>query len=91
MRWCRRMSQRPAADYGDYAIGTSAPYTVTVNPTAAGLLAPGYLKIGGVQYVGALFSDWQTFVAPPGAISGYASRRARPGDVIVIYGIGFGR
>ena len=72
------------------AIGTSAPYTVTVNPTAAGMLAPGYLNIGGVQYVGALFSDYQTFVAPPGAISGYASRRAKPGDVIVIFGIGFG-
>jgi uncharacterized protein (TIGR03437 family) len=72
------------------AIGTSAPYTVTVNPTAAGMLAPGYMNIGGAQYVGALFSDYQTFVAPPGAISGYASRRAKPGDVIVIYGIGFG-
>jgi uncharacterized protein (TIGR03437 family) len=72
------------------AIGTSAPYTVTVNPTAAGLLAPGYLNIGGMQYVGALFPDWQTLVAPPGAISGYASRRARPGDVLIIFGIGFG-
>ena len=72
------------------AIGTSNSYTVTVNPTAAGMLAPAYLNIGGVQYVGALFPDYQTFVAPPGAISGYASRRAKPGDVIVIYGIGFG-
>jgi len=72
------------------AVGTSAPYTVTVNPTAAGMLAPGYLNIGGVQYVGALFPDFQTFVAPPGAVSGYASRRAKPGDVIVIFGIGFG-
>jgi uncharacterized protein (TIGR03437 family) len=72
------------------AVGTSAAYTVTVNPTAAGMLAPGYLSIGGVQYVGALFPDYQTFVAPPGAISGYASRRARPGDVIVIFGVGFG-
>jgi len=72
------------------AIGTSAPYTVTVNPTAAGLLAPGYLNIGGMQYVGALFTDWQTLVAPPGAIPGYTSRRARPGDVLIIFGIGFG-
>ena len=72
------------------AIGTSSPFTVTVNPTAAGMLAPGYLDIGGMQYVGALFSDYQTFVAPPGVISGYASRRAKPGDIIVIYGIGFG-
>ncbi len=72
------------------AIGTSAPYTVTVNPTAAGMLAPGYLNIGGAQYLGALFPDFQTFVAPPGAIPGYPSRRAKPGDVVVIFGIGFG-
>jgi len=72
------------------AIGTSAAYTVTVNPTAAGLLAPGYLNIGGMQYVGALFPDYQTFVAPPGAISGYTSRRAKPGDVLIIFGVGFG-
>jgi uncharacterized protein (TIGR03437 family) len=72
------------------ATGTSAAYPVVVNPTAAGMLAPGYLNIGGAQDLGALFPDFQTFVAPPGAISGYASRRARPGDVIVIFGIGFG-
>jgi uncharacterized protein (TIGR03437 family) len=72
------------------ATGTSAAYPVIVNPTAAGMLAPGYLNIGGVQYLGALFPDFQTFVAPPGAVSGYTSRRAKPGDVIVIFGIGFG-
>jgi uncharacterized protein (TIGR03437 family) len=72
------------------ATGTSSAYPVVVNPTAAGMLAPGYLNIGGVQYLGALFPDFQTFVAPPGAISGYASRRARPGDVIIVFGIGFG-
>ncbi|MGA9623779.1 MAG: hypothetical protein WBL65_11585 [Bryobacteraceae bacterium] len=72
------------------AIGTSNSYTITVNPTAAGLLAPGYLNIGGMQYVGALFPDYQTFVAPPGAISGYTSRRAKPGDVLIIFGVGFG-
>jgi uncharacterized protein (TIGR03437 family) len=72
------------------ATGTSAAYPVIVNPTAAGMLAPGYLILGGVQYLGALFPDFQTFVAPPGTVSGYASRRARPGDVIIIFGIGFG-
>jgi uncharacterized protein (TIGR03437 family) len=72
------------------ATGTSAAYPVIVNPTAAGMLAPGYLTIGGVQYLGALFPDFQTFVAPPGAVSGYASRRAKPGDVIIIFGVGFG-
>jgi uncharacterized protein (TIGR03437 family) len=72
------------------ATGTSAAYPVVVNPTAAGMLAPGYLNIGGAQYLGALFPDFQTFVAPPGAVSGYASRRSKPGDVIMIFGIGFG-
>ena len=72
------------------ATGTSAAYPVIVNPTAAGMWAPGYLTIGGVQYVGALFPDFQTFVAPPGAISGVSSQRAKPGDVIVIFGVGFG-
>jgi uncharacterized protein (TIGR03437 family) len=72
------------------ATGTSAAYPVVVNPTAAGMLAPGYLNIGGAQDLGALFPDFATFVAPPGAISGYASRRARPGDVIIVFGIGFG-
>jgi uncharacterized protein (TIGR03437 family) len=75
------------------AIGTSNSYAITVNPTAAGLLAPVTpidFNIGGLQYVGALFPDNQTYVLPPGAISGVPSRRAKPGDVIVIYGIGFG-
>ena len=91
MRWCRRMSGTGQQQITvTTAIGTSNPYTVTVNPTAAGLLAPGYLNIGGMQYVGALFPDYQTFVAPPGAISGYTSRRAKPGDVLIIFGVGFG-
>jgi uncharacterized protein (TIGR03437 family) len=72
------------------ALGTSAQYPVIVNPTAAGMLAPASFKIGGLQYLAALFPDYQTFVLPPGAISGVASRRAKSGDVIVIFGTGFG-
>jgi uncharacterized protein (TIGR03437 family) len=72
------------------ALGTSNSYPVIVNPTAAGMLAPASFKIGGLQYLAALFPDYQTFVLPPGAISGVASRRAKPGDVIVIFGTGFG-
>jgi uncharacterized protein (TIGR03437 family) len=75
------------------ATGTSAAYPVIVNPTAAGMWAPSVapvnLNIGGMQYVGAKFPD-NTFVLPPGAVSGVVSRRAKPGDVITIYGIGFG-
>jgi uncharacterized protein (TIGR03437 family) len=69
--------------------GSSAAYTVTVNAQQPGLLAPGSFAIGGKQYVTAVFSDG-TYVLPPGAIPGLASRRAQPGDNIAFYGIGFG-
>jgi uncharacterized protein (TIGR03437 family) len=68
----------------------SAPLSVTVNLEEPGLLAPPSFKIGGTQYVVALFPDGVTYVAPPGAISGVTSRRAKPGDIITLYGIGFG-
>ncbi len=72
------------------ATGTSNSFPVIVNPTAAGMWAPANFRIGGMQYVAALFPDYQTFVLPPGAIAGVASQRAKPGDVIVIFGSGFG-
>jgi len=72
------------------AAGASAPLTITVDAEEPGLLAPPSFEIGGKQYVVALFPDGATFVLPPGAISGVTSRRARPGDVITMYGIGFG-
>jgi uncharacterized protein (TIGR03437 family) len=70
--------------------GATAGYTVTVNATQPGILAPSSFVIGGKQYVGALFSDGSTFVAPPGSIPGVTSRQAKPGEVITIYGVGFG-
>jgi uncharacterized protein (TIGR03437 family) len=72
------------------AAGASSPYTVTVNDTAPGLLAPPSFTVGGKQYVAALFSDNVTFAIPPGAIAGVPSRRAQPGDNLTFYGIGFG-
>jgi uncharacterized protein (TIGR03437 family) len=71
------------------AAGSSASSNVNLGPTSPGLLAPPALKLNGVQYLGAFFSDG-TFVLPPGAIAGINSRRARPGDTITLYGIGFG-
>jgi uncharacterized protein (TIGR03437 family) len=72
------------------AVGTSAPYTVTVNPAQPGLLPSPSFQIGGKQYVAALLSDGATYVLPPGAIPGAASRPAHPGETIVLYGAGFG-
>jgi uncharacterized protein (TIGR03437 family) len=70
--------------------GISAAYTITVNTTEPGLLALPLFNVNGGQYVTAVFPDGATFVLPPGLISGVTSARARPNDVIVFYGIGFG-
>ncbi len=71
------------------AAGASAPFSITVNATEPGLLAPPAFKISGTQYAVALFSDG-FFDLPPGLVSEVASRRAIPGDTILLYGIGFG-
>jgi uncharacterized protein (TIGR03437 family) len=70
----------------------SQPLSITINATAPGLYAPPQLLIGGNQYVGALFPipSPLTYVLPPGAVTGFTSQRAKPGDTIILYGIGFG-
>ena len=72
------------------AAGTSSAYEITVNATQPGLFAPPTFEVGGRQYAAALFSDSPAFVVPSGAIQGVVSRRARPGDTVVLYGVGFG-
>jgi len=67
----------------------SAPVNVTVNATEPGLLAPPSFNIGGKQYVAAQLADG-TYALPAGAVRGVDSRPAKPGETIVIYGIGFG-
>ena len=72
------------------AAGASAAFSITVNSEQPGLLAPSSFTVAGKQYVTALFADGATFVLPPGSIAGLNSRRTQPGDVITLYGIGFG-
>ena len=69
--------------------GSSDPFNVNVNATQPGLLAPPAFDIHGTQYTVALFPN-QFYVLPPGIISGVASKRAVPGDTILLYGVGFG-
>jgi uncharacterized protein (TIGR03437 family) len=70
--------------------GTSAAYNITVNAEQPGLLAPPSFNIGGKQYVVAQHASDNTFVLPPNSISGLTTRQAKPGETIIIYGIGFG-
>ncbi|HWC95989.1 MAG TPA: IPT/TIG domain-containing protein [Candidatus Sulfopaludibacter sp.] len=72
------------------AVGTSSTYNLTVNATQFGVYAPPQFKVGGKQYLGAVFTDGSTFVMPPNSVSGFTSRQAHAGDTITIYGVGFG-
>jgi uncharacterized protein (TIGR03437 family) len=72
------------------AVGTSASATLTVTTVQPGLWAPADFIVGGKQYVGATHLDG-TFVAPPGALpSVYTASYAKPGETIILYGVGFG-
>lgn len=70
--------------------GTSAPYTLNINTTEPGLLAPTQFVVNGKQYAGALFPDYKTFAMPSNAIAGVPSRPAKAGDTLIIYALGFG-
>jgi uncharacterized protein (TIGR03437 family) len=74
---------------------SSNGFVINVAQTSPALWAPPELQFGGKQYVGALFKDGSGLVLPPGAVltgayAGIPSRPAMPGDVIVLYGVGFG-
>jgi uncharacterized protein (TIGR03437 family) len=68
--------------------GPSLASTITVNPVEPGLLAPAVFKLPAGQYVVALFPDGITYVLPP--FAGLLTARARPGDTIIMFGVGFG-
>ena len=69
--------------------GTSDPQMITVNQVQPGLLAPASLLIGDKQYTQAVLADGAT-VALPSGTTPVGSRPARPGETVVLYGVGFG-
>jgi uncharacterized protein (TIGR03437 family) len=70
--------------------GASDPYLITVNETQPGLYAPPTFQVGAVRYAGALINGEWAFAAPAGSIPGAVTRRARSGDQLVLFGVGFG-
>ena len=75
------------------ANGTSDNFPVTVAAQTPGWLAPPAFRTGDRQYVAALYPDSGAggpFVGRPNLIAGIPFRSARPGDRIILYGIGFG-
>lgn len=63
---------------------TSASVMVPMQP-----LSPAFFTIGGAKYVAALHSDGKSIVGPT-TLFPNASTPAKPGEVVVIYGTGFG-
>jgi uncharacterized protein (TIGR03437 family) len=70
--------------------GSSVATSVTVDAIAPGMLAPPAFKGSADQYVFALFPDYMTYVLPPGIEPGLPTQRAKPGDVLIFCGLGFG-
>jgi uncharacterized protein (TIGR03437 family) len=70
--------------------GSTVPYSVEINAIQPGLWAPPVFLIGGIQYAGATTADGSTFILPTGAVPNITSRPAKPGETIILYGLGFG-
>jgi uncharacterized protein (TIGR03437 family) len=62
--------------------GSSVAYKLTVEDVQPGLFAPASLTANGKQYAGVMLAD--------GTLATAGSRRAKPGDTVTLYGIGFG-
>jgi uncharacterized protein (TIGR03437 family) len=71
---------------------TSSPLMFTREGLAPGLLAPSNYSSAGKQYLVATFASDGAYVLNKslGASFGLNSRPAKPGDLIIAYGIGFG-
>ncbi len=83
------IAQAPVQVIVTNAGGSSDPVNVTGARRSPGILAPPSFNVNGRQYVVAQFAD-QTFAGSPNLISGVNFRTPRPGDRLVIYGVGFG-
>jgi uncharacterized protein (TIGR03437 family) len=71
---------------------TSKPVLFARQTLAPGLLAPSNYTANGTQYMVATFASDGAYVlnTSTGASFGLNSRPAKPGDLIVAYGVGFG-
>ena len=76
------------------SLGQSDPYALQTSALAPALLAPASFSVNGKQYVVATFPSTDpnnvVYVGPAGAINGVTLQPAKSGDVITLYGIGFG-
>ena len=72
-----------------YQSADSAAVSIAIRTQAGRLLAPASFKVGDNQYVAALHANDFSFVSN-GTIPNVPAAPARPGEVLVLYGVGFG-
>ena len=76
------------------SLGQTTPYTLPTQDLAPALLAPPSFDVSGKQYVAATFPPNDAgdvvFVGRAGSIAGVNTRPAKTGDVVTLYGVGFG-
>lgn len=70
--------------------GASLAVSVTLNTVEPGILAPPVFKLAAGQYAVALFPDGVTYALAPGTTTNVPTARAKPGNTITLYGVGFG-
>ncbi len=63
-------------------MGSSVAYKLAVDDVQPGLYAPPSLTANGKQYAGVVLAD--------GSLATAGARRARSGDTVTLYGVGFG-
>jgi uncharacterized protein (TIGR03437 family) len=76
--------------YVETAFGRSNVYKVTIEESRHLLGSAPWLALSGIQYAMAVHEDGKTFVLPESAVEGVETRPARAGEVLTLYGIGFG-
>jgi uncharacterized protein (TIGR03437 family) len=69
--------------------GTGSAFNLTINNTQPGVLAPPAFVIAGTQHVVALISGTLNYVLPV-TVAGVTTVKAKSGDNITMYGVGFG-
>jgi uncharacterized protein (TIGR03437 family) len=70
--------------------GRSRTYWTAVDPAAAGIHAPPRLRLAGRQFAAALIEGAAAYALPEAAVADLPSRPAKPGEVLVLHGTGFG-
>jgi len=67
----------------------SPAFLVAEAATSPGVLSPASFSVNGKQYLVAVLPDG-AYVGNPNLVAGLTFRPAKPGDIITVYGIGFG-